>query len=77
MGLTTAATMWATTVIGLAIGSGHELLGILLAGLVYAVAAWGEWPVFAGLRGKRDRRARTESGEILHVHHSQPATKES
>ena len=55
-GLTTAATMWAMTVIGVAIGSGHEVLGVLLAALVYLVAAWGEWPVLARLRGRRHHR---------------------
>jgi putative Mg2+ transporter-C (MgtC) family protein len=49
-GLTTAASMWAMTGIGLAVGSGHELLGIGLAVLIYVVAAWGEWPVLALLR---------------------------
>ncbi len=60
-GLTTAATMWAMTVIGVAIGSGHELLGILLASLIYLIAAWGEWPLLAGLRG--DRHSRKEQGD--------------
>lgn len=46
-GLTTAATMWAMSVIGVAVGSGHEVLGVLLAVLVYVIAAWGEWPLFA------------------------------
>jgi uncharacterized membrane protein YhiD involved in acid resistance len=49
-GLTTAASMWAMTSIGVAIGSGHELLGILLAVLIYLIVAWGDWPVLSGLR---------------------------
>lgn len=49
-GLTTAATMWAMTGIGLAVGSGHELLGALLALLVYIIIASGEWPVLTLLR---------------------------
>ena len=49
-GLTTAATMWAMTGIGVAVGSGHELLGALLALLVYVMIASGEWPVLALLR---------------------------
>lgn len=57
-GLTTAATMWAVTVVGVAIGSGHELLGILLAALIYLIAAWGEWPMLAGLRRERHSRTR-------------------
>ena len=49
-GLTTAATMWAMTGIGMAIGSGHEVLGILLATLIYVIVAWGDWPLLYGLR---------------------------
>ena len=49
-GLTTAATMWAMTGIGVAVGSGHELLGVLLAVLVYLIIASGEWPVLTMLR---------------------------
>jgi|SRR6476646_3749621 len=60
-GLTTAATMWAMTVIGVAVGSGHELLGVLLAALVYVVAAWGEWPVL----GKTRQRASTRKKESI------------
>jgi putative Mg2+ transporter-C (MgtC) family protein len=57
-GLTTAATMWAMTGIGVAIGSGHELLGVLLATLIYAIVAWGDWPLLAGLRRHSRRSAR-------------------
>jgi putative Mg2+ transporter-C (MgtC) family protein len=56
-GLTTAAAMWAMTAIGVAIGSGHELLGVGLAALVYLVVAWGEWPVLAAQRRKTGRKA--------------------
>lgn len=49
-GLTTAASLWAMTGIGVAVGSGHEALAVLLAALVYLVAASGDWPVLAGLR---------------------------
>jgi putative Mg2+ transporter-C (MgtC) family protein len=54
-GLTTAATMWAMTGIGVAVGSGHELLGALLAVLVYVIIASGEWPVLALLRRRSSR----------------------
>lgn len=60
-GLTTAATMWAMTVIGVAVGSGHELLGVLLATLVYLTAAWGEWPVL----GKARQRASPQQKESI------------
>jgi putative Mg2+ transporter-C (MgtC) family protein len=52
-GLTTAASMWAMTAVGVAVGSGHELLGILLAALVYTIMAWGQWPVLVQLRQRR------------------------
>ena len=54
-GLTTAATMWAMTGIGVAVGSGHEVLGALLALLVYLIIASGEWPVLALLRRRSSR----------------------
>ena len=56
-GLTTAASMWAMTGIGVAVGSGHELLGILLAALVYLIIALGDWPVLAWLRLSRPQAA--------------------
>jgi len=56
-GLTTAASMWAMTGIGVAIGSGHELLGILLAALIYLIAAWGDWPLLGGFRRGSKRPA--------------------
>ena len=58
-GLTTAATMWAMTGIGVAVGSGHELLGALLALLVYVMIASGEWPVLALLRRRSAGTAAT------------------
>ena len=62
-GLTTAASMWAMTGIGVAVGSGHELLGIGLAVLIYVVAAWGEWPVLAAL-GWRARATPNDNHRI-------------
>lgn len=44
-GLTTAASMWAMTGVGVAVGSGHAMLGVLLAVLVYVIIAVGEWPI--------------------------------
>lgn len=55
-GLTTAASLWAMTSIGVAVGFGHELLGILLAGLVYLVIALGEWPLMDWLRRRTSQR---------------------
>ena len=49
-GLTTAASMWAMTGVGVAVGSGHAMLGILLGLLVYIIVAIGEWPIWNRLR---------------------------
>ncbi len=48
-GLTTAASLWAMTGIGLAVGSDRELLGIGLATPTCTVVAWGEWPLITWL----------------------------
>ena len=52
-GLTTAASMWAMTGVGVAIGSGHAMLGVLLGLLVYIIIAVGEWPILMLLRRRR------------------------
>ena len=64
-GLTTAATMWAMTGIGVAVGLGHELLGALLALLVYVIIASGEWPVLGRMRRRSSRSAAETAGERL------------
>lgn len=64
-GLTTAATMWAMTGIGLAVGSGHELLGALLALLVYVIIASGEWPVLTLLRRRSSRTVAAAASQRL------------
>src|SRR5512142_2022872 len=60
-GHTTAASLWAMSAIGMAVGSGHELLGVLLAFVLYTIIAVSEWPlltrlnqVWAQRRGKTD-----------------------
>jgi putative Mg2+ transporter-C (MgtC) family protein len=64
-GHTTAAGLWAMSAIGMAVGSGHELLGILLAFVLYTIIAVSEWPlltrlnqVWAQKRGRADTEAR-------------------
>ena len=64
-GLTTAATMWAMTGIGVAVGSGHELLGVLLALLVYIIIASGQWPVLTLLRGRSSRAVAEAASQRL------------
>ena len=60
-GLTTAATMWAMTGIGVAVGSGHALLGVLLALLIYLIIASGQWPVLARLRRRSSGAAAADA----------------
>ncbi len=49
-GHTTAASLWAMSAIGMAVGSGHELLGILLAFVLYTTIAISEWPLLMQMR---------------------------
>lgn len=49
-GHTTAAGLWAMSAIGMAVGSGHELLGVLLAFVLYTIIAISEWPLLTRLR---------------------------
>jgi len=48
-GHTTAASLWAMGAIGMAVGSGHEVLGILLAFVLYTIIAISEWPLLTRL----------------------------
>lgn len=48
-GHTTAASLWAMSAIGMAVGSGRELLGILLALVLYTTIAISEWPLLTRL----------------------------
>ena len=61
-GLTTAASMWAVTGVGIAVGAGHALFGVLLALLIYLIAAWGQWPALTQLRKQRSSGRGTEEG---------------
>jgi len=61
-GLTTAASMWAMTGVGIAVGSGHAVLGILLALLIYLIVAWGQWPALTQWQRQR-RSPRGAEGE--------------
>ena len=52
-GLTTAASLWAMSAIGMAVGSGNELLGVGLTLVVYAIIGISEWPVLKWLAQRR------------------------
>ena len=55
-GHTTAASLWAMSAIGMAVGSGHELLGILLAFVLYCIIAISEWPLLTRLMRYRPQK---------------------
>jgi putative Mg2+ transporter-C (MgtC) family protein len=48
-GLTTAASLWAVSTIGMAVGSGHELLGVLLTLVIAAIMTFSQWPLMTRL----------------------------
>jgi putative Mg2+ transporter-C (MgtC) family protein len=56
-GLTTAASMWAMTGVGIAVGAGHAAFGVLLALLIYVIVAWGQWPALTQWQRQRQRRS--------------------
>jgi putative Mg2+ transporter-C (MgtC) family protein len=63
-GLTTAAGLWAVTAVAIAIGVGYVVLGLLLAGLVYVVIAWDDWPLITRLRQRRaEQKAKDAASE--------------
>ncbi len=53
----TAASLWAMSAIGMAVGSGHELLGVLLALVLYITIAISEWPLLTRLKQIRKQRS--------------------
>jgi putative Mg2+ transporter-C (MgtC) family protein len=61
-GLTTAASLWAMSAIGMAVGAGHELLGILLTLVAYVVIACSEWPLLTRLMQRRARQQAQAAG---------------
>ncbi len=62
-GHTTAASLWAMSTIGMAVGSGHELLGILLALVLYTIIAISEWPLLTRLiQVRAQKQAETALG---------------
>ncbi len=67
----TAASMWAMSAIGMAVGSGHELLGILLAAVLYFLMAVSEWPLLTRLKQLR----KLKPAEAILVDPGLPATQ--
>jgi putative Mg2+ transporter-C (MgtC) family protein len=64
-GHTTAAGLWAMSAIGMAVGSGHELLGVLLGFVLYTIIAVSEWPLLTRLNQVwAQRRGRTDTETV-------------
>ena len=61
-GLTTAASLWAMSAIGMAVGSGHELLGVLLTLVIYVTMAISDWPVVTLLAQRRAQKQAKAAG---------------
>ncbi len=55
-GQTSAAGLWTMSLVGITVGSGHEILGILLTIMAYVIMAWEDWPLVTRLRQRLARR---------------------
>lgn len=62
-GLTTAATLWATAAVGLAIAFGMYILGVLTALIVFALLAVHHLPGWSRLRRGDDHEDVTKDGD--------------
>jgi putative Mg2+ transporter-C (MgtC) family protein len=62
-GLTTAATLWCVTMMGICLGSGHYLLGIVLLGLVILVLRGLRWVEEIWLVDRRSKLHVVVTGE--------------
>ncbi|KPL81075.1 hypothetical protein ADN00_00665 [Ornatilinea apprima] len=61
-GLTTAASIWAMSAVGITVGSGNILLGLMLTVLVYVTISWNDWPVLNRLL-QRQAQKQTQDAE--------------
>jgi len=60
-GLTTAATIWATASVGLAVAYGMYVLGLLTAAIIFALLAVHHLPSWTRLKGKaKDHHSHSE-----------------
>jgi uncharacterized membrane protein YhiD involved in acid resistance len=55
-GHTTAASLWAMSAIGMSVGSGHELLGVLLALVLNSIITISEWQLLTRLAQIRTQK---------------------
>ena len=61
-GLTTAASLWAMSAVGMAVGSGNELLGVGLTLVVYAIIGISDWPLLTQLARYRAQKEAEAAG---------------
>jgi len=59
-GLTTAATIWATASVGLAIAYGMYMLGVLTALIIFGLLALHHLPAWHKIKGKTKRHSHPE-----------------
>lgn len=66
-GLTTAAGLWAMMAVGVVVGVGHELLGVVLALLVYLILAYESWPLLTRFRRRHAGQPTAQAASQPHV----------
>lgn len=64
-GLTTAASLWASTSIGVLVGTGHYLISVALTILVLCILAWERLPFLSPVRSPRVRANACALGRFL------------
>ncbi len=67
VGLTTAATLWATASIGLAIGYGMYTLGILVSLIMFGLLSSHHAPGWLHLKGKRSNQHKDDGIDSAHA----------
>jgi putative Mg2+ transporter-C (MgtC) family protein len=55
-GQTSAAGLWTMSLVGITVGSGHEILGVILTIMAYVIIAWEDWPLVTRLKGRLARK---------------------
>lgn len=65
-GLTTAASLWASTSIGVLVGAGYYLISVGLTILVLVILAWERLPILSRFRSPRGREPHAHSEPTHH-----------
>jgi putative Mg2+ transporter-C (MgtC) family protein len=63
-GQTSAAGLWTMSLVGITVGSGHEILGVLLTLMAYVIMAWEDWPLVTRLKQRLARRKAQEAQSL-------------